>query len=90
MGIPCVGPAYIHGDNQSILESCGIPDSILNKKSQCISYHFIREGSSRDEWQTLYINTHDNKYDLMTKQLTYGDKSKVFVRNKFHNTFGGV
>jgi hypothetical protein len=30
MGIlPCEGPAYIHGDNQSVLASCGIPDSIL-------------------------------------------------------------
>ena len=42
MGIPCVGPAYIHGDNQSVLASCGIPDSILKKKSQSIAYHFVR------------------------------------------------
>jgi hypothetical protein len=34
MGIPCEGPAYIHGDNQFVLASCGIPDSILKKESQ--------------------------------------------------------
>jgi hypothetical protein len=39
MGIPCEGPAYIHGDNQFVLSSCGIPDSILTKKSQSIAYH---------------------------------------------------
>jgi hypothetical protein len=39
MGIPCKGPAYIHGDNQFVLASCGIPDSILEKKSQSIAYY---------------------------------------------------
>ena len=33
MGIPCEGPAYISGDNQSVLANTTIPDSTLKKKS---------------------------------------------------------
>ena len=49
MGIPCEGPAYICGDNKSVLANTSIPDSTLKKKSQSIAYHVIREGVARDE-----------------------------------------
>ena len=49
MGIPCEGPAYIQGDNQSVLANTTIPDSTLKKKNQSIAYHFVREGTARDE-----------------------------------------
>ena len=87
MGIPCEGPAYIHGDNQSVLASCGIPDSILKKKSQSIAYHFVREGAARDEWRTSYVNTHDNEADLLTKLLPSGAKRKGFVARLLHHIF---
>ena len=58
MGILCKGPAYIQGDNQSVLANTSIPDSTLKKKSQSIAYHFVREGAATDEWRTSYINTH--------------------------------
>ena len=32
MGIPCEGPAYIFGDNQSVLYNTSIPDSTLKRK----------------------------------------------------------
>jgi hypothetical protein len=85
--IPCVGPAYIRGDNQSVLASCSIPDSILKKKSQSIAYHFVREGAARDEWRTSYVNTHDNEADLLTKLLPSGEKRKGFVARLLHNIF---
>ena len=52
MGIPVEGPAYIHGDNQSVLCNTSRPDSTLKKKSQSIAFHFVREGVARDEWRT--------------------------------------
>ena len=87
MGIPCVGSAYIHGDNQSVLASCGTPDSILKKKSQSIAYHVVREGAARDEWRTLYVNTNDNEADLLTKLLPSGEKQKGFVGKLLHHIF---
>ena len=80
MGIPCEGPAYIYGDNQSVLANTTIPDSTLKKKSQSIAYHFVREGAARDEWRTAYVNTNDNESDLLTKLLPDGEKRKWFVR----------
>jgi hypothetical protein len=74
MGIPCEGPACIHGDNQSVLASCGIPVSVLKKKSRSIACHFVQEGAARDEWRTSCVNTHDDEADQLTKLLPSGEK----------------
>jgi hypothetical protein len=87
MGIPCEQPAYIQGDNQSVLYNTTIPDSTLKKKAQSIAYHFVREGSARDEWRTSYVSTHDNESDLLTKPLPSGEKRRGFVRNLLHHIF---
>ena len=87
MGIPVEGPAFIYGDNQSVLANSTIPDSTLKKKSQSICYHFVREGAARDEWRTTYVNTHDNEADLLTKVLPHGEKRKGFVRCILHHVF---
>ena len=89
MGIPCDGPTYIQGDNQSVLANTTIPDSTLKKKSQSIAYHFVWEGVARDEWRMSYISTHDNETDLLTKQLPSGEKRKGFVRRILHHIFNG-
>ena len=82
MGIPCEGPAYISGDNQSVLANTAIPDSTLKNNSQSIAYHFIREGSARDKWRASYGNTHDNKANLLTKLFHSSEK-----RNRLHHIF---
>lgn len=87
MGIPVEGPVYVYGDNQSVLANTTIPESTLKKKSQSIAYHFVREGSARDEWRTTYVNTHDNESDLLTKTLPFGEKRKGFVRRLLHHIF---
>ena len=87
MGIPIIGPAYIHGDNQSVLANTSIPDSTLKKKSQSIEYHFVREGVARDEWRTVYVNTHENPADLLTKPLSAGSKRRHFVKMLLHHIF---
>eukprot|EP00957_Ditylum_brightwellii_P069865 5305633-Ditylum_brightwellii.AAC.1 len=78
MGIPCEGPAYIYGDNQSVLANTTTPDSTLKKKSQSIQYHFAREWSTWDEWQTSYVNTSENESDLWTEALPDREKRKRF------------
>ena len=49
--------------------STTVPVWTLKKKIHSISYHFVREGFAWDKWRTSYISTHDNKADLITKQL---------------------
>ena len=69
MGIGCYCPAFIYGDNQSVLANTMMPHSMLKNKSKYIAYHFVREGTARDEWRTTYISTHENHYDMLTKPL---------------------
>ena len=87
MEIPCGGPAYILGDNQSVSCNTTIPSSTLKKKYQSIAYHLIREEVARDEWRIEYIKSGNNDSDLLTKNLYYGEKMKRFVRNILHHIF---
>ena len=76
MGIPCDGPAYILGDNQSVLCNTTISSSTLKKKCQSIAYILIRERVARDEQRTVYIKSDDNDSDLLTKKLPSGEMRK--------------
>jgi hypothetical protein len=78
-GIPVDEPAFVYGDNQSVLANTTNPSSQLKKKSNSIAYHFVRDGIARDEWRTTYCLTHDNTSDLMTKPLPSGEKRSKFV-----------
>ena len=85
MGIPVDEPDFIFGDNQSVLANITIPELTLKKKTKSIAYHFVREGSARDEWRTAYINTHDNLADMLTKPLPSGEKRWKFIRMLLHH-----
>jgi len=67
MGIKVDEPAFVFGDNKSVLCNTTAPESTLKKKSNAIAYHFVREGVARDEWWTAYVNTEENVADLLTK-----------------------
>jgi hypothetical protein len=80
MGIPMQDPTYVYGDNKSVLCNTTLPESTLKKKSNSIAYHFVRDGTARDEWRITYVNTHSNPSDLMTKSVPGGEKRQVLVR----------
>ena len=88
MGITYEGPAYIYGDNQSVLANTTVPDSTLKKKSASLAYHLIREGVAMDDWRTAYINTHDNESDLLTKVLPFGEKRRRHVGKVLKHIYG--
>ena len=90
MGITCDSPAFILGDNQSVLYNRSLPDSTLKKKSQSIAYHFVHEGVARNEWRTAYVSTHDNPVDLLTKPLAAGEKQSTFVQMALYHLFRAV
>ena len=68
-----------------MLASTTLPDLTLKKKSQRITYHFCERKIGKDEWQTMYVNTHYNEADLLTKLLPRGDKQKGIVHNILHH-----
>ncbi len=84
MGITVDKPAYVFGDNQSVLANTTAPGSTLKKKSNTIVYHFVREGCAPDGWRTAYINTDENVADLLTKPLA-GPKQTKFVLMLLHH-----
>ena len=86
MGIRVDEPAFVFGDNQSVLANTTNPSSTLKKKSNAIAFEFVREGVARDEWRTAYINTHDNIADLLTKPLA-GEKRRKFVSMILHHIY---
>ena len=80
MGFPVNNPCFIYGDNQSILWNTSVPDFMLKKKTASVSYHFVREGVSADEWRTIYIYTKENPSDILTKNLPAGTDRYQKVR----------
>ena len=60
----------------------------LQKKTQSIASHFVREGVARDEWRTAYVSTNLNPADLLTKVLPSGEKRERFVKMLLHYVFG--
>ena len=79
LGIPVEEPAFVFGNNKSVLANTTVPGSTIKKKMNSLLYHFIREGCARDEWRTAYVNTHLNCTDLLTKPLPSGEKRRQFV-----------
>ena len=77
MGIPCQGPAYILGDNQSVLANTSIPDSTLKKKSQSINTHeneadlltkLLPSGDKRKRFVETYCTISFDLRELVVKQ----------------------
>ena len=86
MVIPVEEPAFVFGDNQYVLaNTTSNPASTLKKKSNSVAFHHCREGSTRDKWQTAYVNTHDNVADLFTKPSPSSEKRWRFVRMLLHH-----
>ena len=63
LGITVDEPAFVHGDNKSVLANTTVPGSTLKRKMNSFSCHFIWEGCARDKWRMSYINKHLNCAD---------------------------
>ena len=46
---------------------------MLKKKTASVSYQFVYEGVSADEWCTTHVNTEENSSDILTKNLPSGE-----------------
>ena len=87
MGIPVELPSYIFGDNKSVLVNGSKPDSVLQKKSTSVAYHYVREGTAANEWRLTYVNTDDNCADLLSKPLPSGRKRVKFTSMILHHIY---
>ena len=79
MGVPLTGPAFVYGDNMSVIHNTQRPESTLKKKSNEICYHFVRESVAMDETRIGHIETGENQADLATKVIAGGRKRDYLV-----------
>ena len=45
-----------------MLQNSSDPESQLRKKSNSIAYHFVWEGTAKDEWRCTYERSKDNHF----------------------------
>ena len=78
MGIPLDGPAWMFGDNQSVITSSTLPHSRLNKRHNALSYHRVREAIASGVMYFIYIKSEHNPADALTKFLN-GEKLRKCI-----------
>ena len=79
MGVPVEGPAYVYGDNMSVIYNTSRPESTLKKKANSVCYHAIRESAAMGEVITTHVPTQNNPADICTKVISGGQKRNHLV-----------
>jgi hypothetical protein len=69
MGVPIDGPAYMFGDNKSVITSSMIPHLMLGKRHNILSYHRYREAIATGISNILCHM--EDLSDVMTKFLAH-------------------
>ncbi len=86
MGVAIYSTTHVYGDNMSIIKNTSKPESTLNKKSNAVCCHPVRESVTMGETFTTYIPGAENPADLMTKVLS-GSKCQYLRQNIFHDMY---
>ena len=69
MGAEPDGPALLLGDNNSVVLSCTMPNSVLKKKHNAVAWHMIREAIAGGIVKFAHIPSEMNYADILTKPL---------------------
>ena len=69
LGVPLDGPAYMFGDNLSVVTSATIPQSSLKKHHNALAYHKVREAQAAGILNFYHIDGKENPADVLTKFL---------------------
>ncbi len=77
---------HIYGDNMSVIKNNSDSESTLNKKSNAVCYHAVRESVAMGETFTAHMSDAENPADLMKKVLS-GSKHKYLVQNLLHHIY---
>ena len=70
-GVPLDGPAWLFGDNKSVVTSSTIPHSSLSKRWNALSYHRVREAVAGGWLRFEHIPGTENPADIFTKPLPW-------------------
>ena len=78
LGVPLDGPAWLFGDNQSVVTSSTLPHSPLSKRHNALAYHRVREAISAKTMHFLHLVGIDNPADVLTKFLPW-NTARAFI-----------
>jgi hypothetical protein len=78
LGVPIDGPAWMFGDNQSVVTSSTLPHSPLTKRHYALAYHRVCEAIAAKVMHFLHLEGTQNPADIMTKFLPWST-AKEFV-----------
>ena len=70
-GVPIEGPAYLFGDNQSVVTSSTLPHFGLNKRWNALSYHRVREAVASKMVRFYHIKGEHNPADVLSKHVGF-------------------
>jgi len=73
LGANISGPAYLFGDNQSVVTSSTIPSSVLSKRSSALNYHSVREAVAAKVIRFHHVPGKSNPADILSKHFAYAD-----------------
>lgn len=71
MGAPIDGPAWLLGDNESVVTSSTIPISALNKRHNALAFHLVRSNIAAGVVKFCHIPGKSNPADILSKFLPH-------------------
>ena len=66
-GAPIDGPTWMFGDNESVIKNSTIPQSVLKKRHNALSYHRVCEACVAGIMNFIHIPRSENPADVLTK-----------------------
>ena len=82
LGVPIMTKAYMFGDNKSVVMSSTIPQSVLNKRHNMLSYHRAREVIAANILEFHWCSSGQNRSDILSKHWNH-TKVKDTARELF-------
>ena len=71
MGIPIEESAWMLGDNSSVITLSTIPSSVLKKRHQALSYHYVCACVAHGFLKFCFLKSEQNVADTCTKFLPF-------------------
>ena len=70
-GAPLDGPVWMFGGNESVIKNSTIPQSVLKKCHNALSYHCVHEACAAGIINFIHIPGTTNVADMLTKFLPW-------------------
>ena len=67
LGVPIDTPTYMFGDNMSVVMNVTMPQSLISKRHNILSYHRVREAVAAGIIAVFHIDGNSNPADVLTK-----------------------